>query len=150
MVNVLDRTPHVTCESCGTLTPGKVCISCKADVSKQKGAPLNRIKVLEHGPRLFNEQLNGVEKLQKEELGAEITDYDIIFQTSGAGRDKKITAIPQAPRPLGPKDLLDPETGEEQKLFNLDILCEPATVEEVEAMLKGAGIEELNIIRGIV
>lgn len=150
MVNVLDRTPHVVCPSCNATTPSKVCQSCGADVSKEKSFPLNRVKILEQGPRLFNEQLNAVEKLQKEELGAEITDYDIVFQTTGSGRDRKITAIPQPPKELSPKDFLDPETGEEQRLFDLDALSEPNTVEEVEAMLRGATIEELNALRGVV
>lgn len=150
IVNVLDRTPHVVCPNCNTTTPGKVCQSCKADVSKEKSFPLNKVKILEQGPRLFNEQLNAVEKLQQEELNAEITDYDIVFQTNGSGRDRKITAIPQQPKELDASVLVDPETGEEQKLFDLDALCEPNTVEEIEAMLRGATIEELNALRGIV
>lgn len=149
MVNVLDRTPVTVCDACNSVTPGKRCISCKADVSKNDFAPLNRVKILEHGPRLFREVLNGVEKYQQEDFGVDITEYDITFTTQGTGREKKIAAVPQKPEPLDDAWLIDPETGEPQKVFNLDLLAEPSSVEEIEAMLRGATMEELNTIRGI-
>jgi hypothetical protein len=158
MVNVLDRTPVTVCNSCNTVTPavtpstgsGKVCTNCGADVKKNEFVPLNKVKLLEQGPRLFKETLNGVEKLQKEDFDKEITEYDIVFTTQGNGRDRRIQAIPQNPEELDESWLIDPETSEPQKLFNLDDLAEPTSIEEIEAMLKGATMEELNAIRGIV
>lgn len=150
VVNVLDRTPYTTCKKCGTETPGKKCISCHEDISKGHDfVPLNRIKILEHGPKLFNEVLNGVETLQKEELGLGITEYDLTFSTQGQGRDKRTNAIPQAPKKLDSAWLLDPETGEPQKRFDLDLLAEPTSVEEILLMLDGATMQELNAVRGI-
>lgn len=148
-VNVLDRTPHTVCESCNTQTPGKKCVNCGNVLTKHTFAPLNRVKILEGGPQLFTQTLNGVDQLQTEEFGLEITDYDITFQTQGAGRDRKISAIPGAASEISETDMLDPETGEPQKLFDLDLLSEPTPVEEIELMMKGATIEDLNQLRGI-
>ncbi len=150
LVNVLDRTPYTVCDSCNNQTPGKKCVHCGADIKKNTFVPLNRVKLLESGPMLFTTTLNGVDQLQKEELGLSITDYDITFATQGAGRDRKISAIPLAAEPISEQDLLDPETGEPQKVFDLDLLSEPSPVEEIELMLKGATMEDLNALRGIV
>jgi hypothetical protein len=151
MVNVLDRTPVTVCDSCNNQTPGKTCQHCSADLKKKKDfVPLNKVKILEGGPQLFTQTLNAVEKMQSEEFdGAEITDYDIVFQSIGVGRDKKTSAIPQPLSEISEADLEDPETGEPQKLFDLDLLAEPNTVEEIELMLKGATIADLNALRGI-
>ena len=157
MVNVLDRTPYTVCPSCNTETPGKICSACQASLKDSDFVPLNKIKILEGGPRLFAETLNAIDQLQKEEFGASITDYDITFVTQGVGREKKINAIPQEVKfdadkniiPL-PKDALtDKETGEPQKLFDLDLLAEPSSSEEIELMLKGANMQEINLSRGI-
>lgn len=150
LVNVLDRTPYTVCESCNNQTPGKKCIHCGADLKKNSFVPLNKVKLLESGPQLFTTTLNGVDSLQKEELGLDITQYDITFSTQGVGRDRKISAIPGAASVIGEAELLDPETNEPQKVFDLDLLSEPSTVEEIELMLKGATIEDLNAVRGIV
>jgi hypothetical protein len=158
VVNVLDRTPHTTCKHCSTLTPGivnvatgsKQCKSCGGDLKGSDFAPLDRVKILEQGPRLFNESLNAIATMQKEDLGKDITEYDITFTAQGSGRDRRITAIPQDPKPL-PKDaLLDKETGEPQKVFDLDLLGEPPSIEEMELMLEGATIDQLNALKGIV
>jgi hypothetical protein len=113
-------------------------------------APLNKVKILEQGPRLFNEQLNAIEEMQLEELKAAITDYDITFTTQGKGRERTITALPQDPKPLEEGALLDPETGEEQPLWDLDLLSEPGSVEEIELMLQGASLDQINAVKGIV
>lgn len=152
MVNVLDRTPYTTCEACGNETPKtstKTCTSCGVKLKDADFKPLNRVKILESGPQLFTQTLNGVEKLQKEDLGAEITDYDITFTAQGKGRDRKIMAMPSAVSEIGPKDLLDPETQEPQQLFDLDLLAEPTPSEEIHLMLQGATMQELNELRGI-
>lgn len=152
VVNVLDRTPHTICPSCNENTPkGKNCSNCAAALkSSLDYAPLNVIKLLESGPQLFATTLNAVEKMQKEDFpDNEITDYDITFTTMGTGRERKISATPQAPSDIEADALLDRESGEEQKRFDLDLLSEPSSVEEVEAMLTGATIEDLNAIRGI-
>lgn len=150
IVNVLDRTPHTTCSSCSTLTPGKRCTSCSADLKGHDFEPLNRVKILEQGPRLFNQTLNAVERMQKEDFNAEITEYDITFMTQGEGRDRQITAQPQKVEPVSEEWLIDRESGEKQKLYDLDLLAEPTPLEEIQAMQRGATIDELNAIRGIV
>lgn len=147
VINVLDRTPYTTCKSCGTATPGKKCISCQADLKQHDFAPLNKVKILEQGPRLFNEVLNNVDRLQREELGKEITEYDLTFSTQGEGRERSIAAIPQPAAPLNEAWLNDPETGEPQALFDLDLLTEPASIAEIEAATRGASAEELLKIR---
>lgn len=150
VVNVLDRTPWATCGSCGNQTPkvlGNKCISCKADTSKLDFAPLNRVKILEGGPRLFGDTLNPIQQMQSDELGADITDYDIIFTSSGSGRDKTTTGLPREVVPFDAAWLIDPETNEPQKLYNLDDLVEPATVEEIQLMMQGASIEDLIALR---
>lgn len=149
-INVLDRTPVTVCNSCSEVTSGKVCKNCGVDIKKNEFVPLNRVKILEGGPRLFRETIKGIEALQEEELEKNITEYDITFSTKGEGRERKISAIPQAPTPLEESWLLDPETGEKQKVFNLDLLAEPSSLEEIEAMMRGAKMEELNAIRGVV
>jgi hypothetical protein len=159
VVNVLDRTPHTVCKSCQTVTPPvvntaspsqKTCVSCGADLKGHDFKPLNRVKILEQGPRLFNESLNAIAEMQKADLGKDITEYDITFTTQGEGRDRRITAIPQDPKELEPDALIDPETGEPQKKFNLDLLSEPTPIEEIELMLQGATMDQLNAVRGIV
>ena len=158
VINVLDRTPHTTCPSCETLTPaitnpavpgGKKCIRCEADLKGAKFAPLNKIKILEQGPRLFNDQLNVISDMQQADFGKAITEYDITFTTQGAGREKKITAIPQEPKELEKDALLDPETGEPQKKYSLDDLAEPTPTEIITLMMEGATIEQINAVRGI-
>lgn len=150
MINVLDRTPVTVCNNCSTVTPGKACKSCGADIKKNEFVPLNKVKILEGGPRLFRETLKGIESLQMEEFEKEITEYDITFATQGSGRDRKISAIPQTPEPLDEKWLIDPATGEKQTVFDLELLAEPTPIEEIEAMMRGATMEELNALRGIV
>lgn len=156
VVNVLDRTPHTTCPSCNSLTPGKTgagrskqCVSCGADLKGADFKPLNRVKILESGPKLFNEQLNVIEQMQKDELDVDITQYDITFTTQGVGRDRTVTALPQDPKPLEEDAFIDPETGEEQKLFDLELLAEPASVEEITLMLQGATMEQINAVKGV-
>lgn len=149
VVNVLDRTPVTVCNSCNTVTPGKTCQNCKADTKKNDFTPLNQVKILEGGPELFNKTLNAVEKIQLEDFSVDITGYDITFTTTGRLRDRKIAALPQSPVELSDDVLLDPETGENQKVYDLELLSEPSTVEEIEAMMRGATIEELNAIRGV-
>jgi len=157
VVNVLDRTPYTTCNSCSERTPakknpaglGKVCINCGQELKGNKYAPLNKVKILEQGPNLFNKQLNVIENMQKEDTGKDITEYDIVFTTTGIGRDRTIQALPQDPVALSDEDFLNPETGEAQALFDLELLAEPASSEEVALMLQGATIEQLNAIRGI-
>ena len=150
LVNVLDRTPYTVCDSCSNQTPGKECVHCGADLKKNTFTPLNRVKILESGPQLFVQTLNAVDKMQQEEFGINITEYDITFSASGIGRDRKLAAIPGAQSVISEQDLLDPETNEPQKVFDLHLLSEPTSVEEVEAMLRGATIDELNILKGIV
>lgn len=148
VVNVLDRTPVTFCDSCGNTTPGKKCQFCDVKLDKNTFTPLDQIKILEQGPNLFNKVLNPIEKMYKEDLGVDITDYDIVFMTQGSGRDRVITANPATPAELPTDALLDAE-GNKQSLWDLDLLTEPSTVEEVEAMLRGANMEELNAIRGV-
>lgn len=158
VVNILDRTPYTTCDACHGETPGKVvpggrgkvCVNCGNDLKGHDFKPLNRVKILEQGPRLFNEQLNAIEQMQQEELNKDITEYDITFTTQGQGRERTITALPQDPKPLEKDAFIDPETGEEQKLWDLELLTEPSSVEEIELMLQGATIDQINAVRGIV
>jgi len=150
MINVLDRTPVTQCTTCETVTTGKVCKNCGADVKKNEFVPLNKVKILEGGPRLFRETLAGIETLQMEEFEKDITEYDITFSTQGNGRDRKIAAVPQSPEPLNEKWLLDPATGEKQSVFDLDLLSEPTPTEEIKLMMEGATMDELNELRGIV
>jgi hypothetical protein len=136
------------CNSCNTVTPGKTCQNCHADIKKAEFVPLNRVKILEGGPELFNKTLNAVEKIQMEDFNVDITGYDINFTTTGKLRDRKIAALPQQPTELPEGALLDPETDENQKIYDLELLSEPTPVEEIEAMLRGATLEEILAIRG--
>lgn len=150
IVNVLDRTAYTTCPNCNTYTPGKNCQSCDTLLKGAKFEPLNKVKILEQGPKLFNQGLNGVEKMQADDFdGAAITDYDINFMTQGTGRDRVINPAPLAPSELPEDSFIDRETGEIQQLWDLDLLAEPTSVEEIEAMMRGATVDELNAIRGI-
>ena len=158
VVNVLDRTPHTTCSTCNTETPGKTnaasrskqCVSCGADLKGHDFKPLNKVKILESGPQLFNQQLNVIEQMQKEELDVDITAYDITFTTQGVGRDRKITAMPQDPKPIEEDAFIDAETGETQALYDLELLGEPSSAEEITLMVQGATMEQLNAVKGIV
>jgi hypothetical protein len=157
VVNVLDRTPYTTCKSCNTLTPGKVnaasssksCVNCDANLKGHDFAPLNKLKILEAGPRLFNQNLNAIQQMQMSDVGKDITEYDITFTTQGVGRDRVITAIPKDPQEISEEEFLDPDTGEAQVPFDLDLLSEPNSVEEITLMLQGATMEQLNALRGI-
>lgn len=149
IVNVLDRTPYTTCDACNAETPGKNCTACGNDISKNKFHPLNKIKLLEGGKMLFIDGLNELEKLGQEDFHTDITGYDIVFQTKGKGRDKRTSVTPQQPSVIPTEDFLDPETGEPQRKFNLEDLTEPNTVEEIELMMTGATMQDLNALRGI-
>ena len=144
IVNVLDRTLVTICSTCSAQTPGTECQSCHASLKKHEFVPLNKVKILEGGPQLFSQTLNSVEQMQREDFDVDITAYDINFKAQGQGRDRKIAAIPQAPSEISSDALLDPETSEPQKLFDLDLLAEPDSIERIEAMLRGATLEELN------
>lgn len=158
IINTLDRTPYTICKHCNVSTPAvanvasgsKQCQSCGGDLKGSDFAPLNRVKILEQGPRLFNESLNAISDMQKTDLGVAITEYDIVFTSQGEGRERRITAIPKDPEALPEDALLDAETGEPQKLFDLDLLSEPPSSEEMELMLEGATIDQLNAIKGIL
>lgn len=147
ITNVLDRTPYTTCSTCNTFTPGTKCTSCGAALKGHDFAPLDKVKILEGGPRLFTEQLNAIEKMQKEDLGKDITEYDITFTTSGKGRDKKISALPRPAEPLPADALLDAETKEPQKVYDLDLLSEPTPIEEIRLNLQGVPFEEILAVR---
>lgn len=148
VVNVLDRTPHAVCDACGNTTPGKKCIFCKADVSKGDFQPLNQVKILEGGPELFNKTLNPIEKMYSEDYGVSIDAYDLVFMTQGTGRERQVAANPLKVEELSEDAFLD-ENGERQKLFDLDLLAEPTSVEEIEMYLAGATIKEVNEARGV-
>jgi hypothetical protein len=147
-VNVLDRTPVTVCPACNAVTPGKTCQSCHTDLKKAEFVPLNKVKILEGGPELFNKTLNTVEKIQFEDFGVDITGYDINFTTTGKLRDRKIAALPKEPEELPEGALDDPETGEQQSVYDLDLLSEPTSVEEIELMMNGATLEEILAVRG--
>jgi hypothetical protein len=148
VVNVLDRTPHAVCDACGNTTPGKKCQFCKADLAKAEFQPLNKVKILEGGPELFNKTLNPIEKMYSEDYNATIDQYDIVFMAQGTGRDRQIAANPLKVEDLTEDAFLD-ENGEKQKLFDLDLLSEPTSVEEIEMYLAGATIKEVNEARGV-
>lgn len=145
--NVLDRTPYTACNACGTKTPGQTCLSCKASLKGHDFKPLNKVKILEGGPRLFIDGLNAIDRMQKEDINKEITEYDLVFTTTGTGRDKKIAAIPRDPQPLDADALLDAE-GEPQKLYSLDDLAEPTPIEVIKLMLQGASNDEIAAAQG--
>lgn len=84
--------------------------------------------------------------MQKDDLNLEITDYDIKFTTSGKGRDRKIAALPVDAEPIDIAKIVD-EEGNPVKLFDLDVICEPNTVEEVRLMLEGATMDEINAMQ---
>ena len=147
VVNVLDRTPYTTCLSCNAPTPqtrAKECINCHADTSKHDFAPLNKVKIVEGGVKLFNQTLNPIQQMQFEDYnGADITQYDIVFTTMGEGRDKQISAVPQPPKELPASVFLNPETNEKQTIYNLDDLAEPTPLAEISMMLAGASFIEI-------
>lgn len=147
ITNVLDRTPYTTCNACAARTPGQSCVACSASLKGHDFEPLNKIKILEGGPRLFIDSLNAIDKMQKEDIGKEITEYDIVFTTTGQGREKKIAAIPRDPTPLDGAWLLDAE-GEPQKRYNLDDLAEPTSIEVINLMLAGASNEDIAAASG--
>jgi hypothetical protein len=146
ITNVLDRTPYTTCKACNAFTPGTNCVACKASLKGHDFQPLNKVKILEGGPRLFVEQLNSIDKMQKEDLGKDITEYDITFTTTGSGRDKKIAALPREPQALDEAWLAD-ENGEPQKKYSLDDLSEPTAINVIKMMLLGLSNEEIGKVQ---
>lgn len=154
VVNVLDRTPYTTCGTCGNDTPktlgtSPVCVNCGESTKKNKFEPLNRVKILEQGPRLFVEGLGAMEKSYQEDAPeTTIMSYDITFTTQGEGRERKIAPMPQQPTEFSGDWLIDPETKDPQPLFNLDLLTEPHTSEQIELMMEGASVEEINAVVG--
>lgn len=158
VVNVLDRTPYTTCSFCNSPTPGKTvpgsrskkCVNCDGDLKGADFSPLNKVKILESGPQLFNQQLNVIEQMQRDELDVDITAYDITFTTQGTGRDRTVTALPQDPKPLEDDAFVDEETGEKQKLYDLETLGEPESPEVITLMLQGATTDQINAVKGIV
>lgn len=156
IINVLDRTPYATCPHCSAQTPGKTkpsttgkfCVSCDGSLKGADFKPLNKVKILEQGPKLFNQQLNTIEKIQLEETGKPITDYDITITAQGNNRDRVLTAMPQDPKEIAPEELNDPETGEPQKLWDLDLLAEPTSSEVITLMIQGASREQIAAVVG--
>jgi len=148
IVNVLDRTPHTVCEACESTTPGKKCINCGADVSKNEFHPLNVVKIMEQGPNLFNKGLNPIEKMYQEDHGVGIDGYDLVFMTQGNGRDRQIVANPLKVEPLPEDAFLDAE-GNQQKLYDLSLLAEATSVDEINMYLEGATISEVNEAKGV-
>jgi len=151
ITNVLDRTPHTICPACNTNSPqtrSKDCISCGSDLSKADFQPLNKVKIMEGGIRLFNQGLNVIADNQAQDFdGADITEYDIVFTTTGENREKQIAPNPRQPTPLPAEALLDPLTGEKQALYDLDLLAEPSSLEEINLMLQGASKEDIFAAR---
>lgn len=157
IINVLDRTPHTTCKSCNTLTPGKTtpaasgkfCVNCEASLKGHDFAPLNKVKILEQGPNFFKKQLDVIEAMQLEEANTPITGYDLTITTTGVGRDRTLTAMPQDPKEIKDEELLDPETGEPQKLWDLELLAEPESSEVITLMMQGASFEQIQAVKGV-
>lgn len=147
IANVLDRTPYTTCQTCNTATPGNKCVNCGASLKNHDFAPLNKVKILEGGPKLFVDNLAAIDKMQREDLGKEITEYDITFTANGTGRDKRVSALPRDAAPLEEDALLNKETGEPQKLYDLDLLVEPTPIEEIKLNLQGVPFSEILAIR---
>lgn len=154
IINVLDRTPHTICKSCNSLTPGKrgpegtgkFCVTCAADLKGLDFKPLNKIKLLEQGPKLFY-QFNTIEKLQLEEIEKPILDYDIIITSEGVGRDRVLTANPGPDKPLEEDALLDSD-GEQQELYDLEALAEPTSPEAITLFLGGATYDQVRATVG--
>ena len=142
-VNVLDVTPYVSNPITGTkinALMGVVPERDPIDGSSLQGVepkPLNEVKILEQGIKLFK-QFNAV--IQSLQLGKE--DFDprqVVFylQAVGSGLKKVTTAFPRTDIPA--QDISDYEP------FDLDI--PPFSDEEIQMMLRGTALSKVYDLR---
>jgi len=106
-VNVYDTTPMITCPECNThhwKHDGMVACICGELLKGIKPAPINEVRVLERGYRLFS-QLNSLEGNEEEGIDPvvvdedgnplSITEYPIMIIRKGTGNETTTTPIPQ-------------------------------------------------------
>lgn len=107
-VNVLDMTPMVICPECGSVywpQEKPATCSCDTPLKDVKPEPLNKVRILERGYRLFK-QLNSLDTGEDSEGNAinsitdeegnplSITEYPIQIIRSGQGNETVTTPIP--------------------------------------------------------
>ena len=114
-VMVYDVTPKVVCSECGAdfwpQDKVKEC-DCGESLKNVKAAPVNKVRILERGYRLFS-QLNSLEGTVTNAEGdaLSITQYPIMIVRKGSGNETTTTPIPQLHLPA-----VDPEDYEDQFL----------------------------------
>jgi len=119
-VNVLDLTQGKICPACGAVYVGnipEVCTNeaCSASLRDVEAAPLNRVRILERGRRLF-QKFNALQEVPNPFANDEIIpiqSYPIRLVATGQGTQMEITVLPQPPNNIDPTqyELLDLDAG---------------------------------------
>jgi len=136
--NVLDRTPVVTCTSCGSeyyeeSNSGfpEECSnpSCGSSLVDCEAAPRNKIQIFQKGIRVVDQFISF-----ESEFG-EVNNYDIKLDTRGSGDSVSTVCVPKPPSDLN----LDEIIGEnwEEKLYNIKDMVKPMDPERITRILEG-------------
>lgn len=135
--NALDRTPIITCPSCGAEHYDRVgsgyatMCDCGESLKDIEPAPRNKVKILQKGIRIV-EQLIAFE----EEYG-NVTSYDIKFDTKGRGQDSATTCIPKPQSALDLDEVLG--AGWEEQKYDIKKTVEPLELDKMNRILQGEG-----------
>lgn len=130
--NVLDRTPVITCPTCGVEHYDKIGTSyspiceCGADISKVKPAARNKVQIFQKGVRV-TEQISTFE----EEYG-NVTKYDIKLDTKGKLQEATTVLVPKQESKL---DFVV----EKDSMFDIETSLKPLRPDQIKRILDGEG-----------
>ena len=134
--NVLDRTPVMSCPSCGVDHYEKskagfpdTCNDCGTSLADVSGGPRNKIQIFQKGIRVAEQFISF-----EEEFG-DINSYDIKVDTRGSGDNISTILVPKPPIELN----LDEIIGEnwQDTLYNIKDIVKPKTPDQMSRILGG-------------
>ena len=135
--NVIDRTPVITCPSCGSEYyeskngfPEECSNSdCNASLEGIEPAPRNKIQIFQKGVRIA-EQFIAFEK----EFG-DVNSYDIKLDTRGTGDQSFTICVPKPPKALNLDKILG--EGWKDRVYNIKEIVKPIEVGGIKRILDG-------------
>jgi len=148
-MNVVDRTPAITCPECATENKSEngtsfpsACSNCDAILTGVDPKPLSKVKLLSCGITLCNQLKSlqiGIQDSNHEPVG--LANFDINFVITGRGKTKSTMPMPYRMDKIGPIDYDKEELADHTKgVITLQS-------EELIELLKGVALRDIYTAR---
>ena len=133
--NVLDRTPVVTCPSCGlehykAKNKWPTECECGEDLTNVEPAPREKFQILQKGITLFGQ----FEAFENDPDFGDLREYDIKIDVRGSGKDSMITCTPKQHAEVDIKSLIT----DTNKPFNIEEIVKPLNPDQITSIIEGS------------